>query len=398
MTNHMIKTALTPRRATVLLIILLTLTHCANQSNDKGVILDNVVFSSDFLGGKLDHISKKENGYIAYIQPAHEPVNKSPYYAFSVASSSTKEIELTLNYGEYAHRYIPKLSRDRINWTSIEQDKIRIDKNTGEATLTLKISKSPLFVAAQEITSTADTNKWIEQQLSFSAFLRLDTIGFSVQKRPLTVINSGGTSKKAIVLIARQHPPEIPGGTIAFNTFFETLMVKDELANKFRDKFNIIAFPMPNPDGVDLGYWRHNANGVDLNRDWIAFTQPETKAIKAYLESFSEQELDIKFAVDFHTSYSGPYLLTLDDQNQSQSDKTTAKWIFEIEKNSFFRVEEKKRSQNLPYGYNYFFNQFGSEAVTYEEGDEVNRGIIRERAKVYAHHLMKVLLANNSDE
>ena len=50
----------------------------------------------------------------------------------------------------------------------------------------------------------------------------------------------------------------------------------------------------------------------------------------------------------------------------------------------------------LPYGYNYFFNQFGSEAVTYEEGDEVNRGIICERAKVYAHHLMQVLLENNS--
>ena len=96
MTNHMIKTALKIRRATVLLIILLTLTHCANQSNDKGVCSDEVVFSSHFLGVKLDRISKKENGYVAYIEPAHEPVNKSPYYTFSVESSSTKEIELTL--------------------------------------------------------------------------------------------------------------------------------------------------------------------------------------------------------------------------------------------------------------------------------------------------------------
>ena len=116
------------------------------------------------------------------------------------------------------------------------------------------------------------------------------------------------------------------------------------------------------------------------------------------MESFSEQELVIQFAVDFHTSFSGPYLLTLDELNQSQSDKITAKWIFEIEQNSPFKVEERKRSQALPYGYSYFFNQFGSEAVTYEEGDEVNRGIIRERVKVYAHHLMQVLLENNSDK
>ena len=47
--------------------------------------------------------------------------------------------------------------------------------------------------------------------------------------------------------------------------------------------------------------------------------------------------------MDFHTSYSGPYLLTLDELNQSQSDKITAKWIFEIEQNSPFKVEERKR-------------------------------------------------------
>ena len=57
-------------------------------------------------------------------------------------------------------------------------NEIRIDKNTGEATI-LKF-QSPLFVAAQEITSTAETNKWIEQQRLSCAFLRLDTIGFSV--------------------------------------------------------------------------------------------------------------------------------------------------------------------------------------------------------------------------
>ena len=33
--------------------------------------------------------------------------------------------------------------------------------------------------------------------------------------------------KKAIVLVARQHPPEIPGGTFAFNSFYETFFDKD---------------------------------------------------------------------------------------------------------------------------------------------------------------------------
>ena len=149
---------------------------------------------------------------------------------------------------------------------------------------------------------------------------------------------------------------------------------------------------MPNPDGVDSGYWRHNSNGVDLNRDWIEFTQPETKAIKQFLESKVSLGLKIEFAIDFHTSYSGPYLLTLDSFNQDLSKGLTKKWINNINSKSSFLVEERKRSQKLPYCYNYFFNQFNSEAVTYEEGDEINRDTIKKRARVYAKQLINTLL------
>ena len=141
----------------------------------------------------------------------------------------------------------------------------------------------------------------------------------------------------------------------------------------------------------DMGYWRHNANGVDLNRDWTTFTQPETQAIKNYLEVQVKEGVEIKFAIDFHTSYSGPYLLTLDSLNQINSSKITSKWLSAIEQNSPFNVEERKRSQQLPYCYNYFFNQFGAEAVTYEEGDEIERGQIRKRAAAYAKELINVL-------
>ena len=39
-----------------------------------------------------------------------------------------------------------------------------------------------------------------------------------------------------------------------------------------------------NPDGVDLGHWRHNANGVDLNRDWSYYNQPEIKQAVNFIE------------------------------------------------------------------------------------------------------------------
>ena len=64
----------------------------------------------------------------------------------------------------------------------------------------------------------------------------------------------------------------------------------------------------------------------------------------------------IQFAIDFHTSYSGPYLLVLDSINTAKSKKIIPDWIQKIEMNSNFKVEARRRSQKLPYCYNYFIN------------------------------------------
>ena len=360
---------------------------------DCSSVRDNEVeFTKNFLGGKLDSISFDGSKYKAFIKPAFEPVNESPYFAFKVRSKKKQLIKLVLNYGNYKHRYVPKLSYDRINWTPINSKDLFLNKDSGEVILNIVVSNKSLFIAAQEVNSTVDNKKWINKQFLKSTLHKIDTIGFTPNNNPLVVLQSNENLKKAIVIVARQHPPEIPGGTFAFNSFYETFFDKDYLSEKFRKQYNIISFPMPNPDGVDSGYWRHNSNGVDLNRDWIEFTQPETKAIKQFLESKVSLGLKIEFAIDFHTSYSGPYLLTLDSLNQDLSKGLTKKWINNINSKSSFLVEERKRSQKLPYCYNYFFNQFNSEAVTYEEGDEINRDTIKKRARVYAKQLINTLL------
>lgn len=160
----------------------------------------------------------------------------------------------------------------------------------------------------------------------------------------------------------------------------------------------MIVFPLINPDGVDMGNWRHNANGADLNRDWVDFKQPETQMVRDYVTNIVKEGTKIKFAIDFHTSYSGPYLLVLDSINQLKTKNITRKWIQNIETNFQFKVKALKRSQKLPYCYNWFYNTFDSEAVTYEDGDEVDREIIRYKAKAYANALMRTLLIMDNNE
>lgn len=364
-------------------VVQLLLIFCISCKTEQS----EVVFSGDFPGGRLNGVVKEGESYRVSIEPAHEPVNESPYFAFSVVSSKPRQVRVILDYGAYKHRYIPKVSFDRNEWFPLNKKMVKADPVTGDAILLINVSTTPSYIAAQEITTVEDSRRWLDDLPS----LEIDTIGRSVMGKPLLVVNSNKKRKRAVVLIARQHPPEIPGGTFSFRAFLETLLQSSSAATKFMEEYNIISFPMPNPDGVDMGYWRHNANGVDLNRDWTAFTQPETQAIKNYLEVQVKEGVEIKFAIDFHTSYSGPYLLTLDSLNQINSSKITSKWLSAIEQNSPFNVEERKRSQQLPYCYNYFFNQFGAEAVTYEEGDEIERGQIRKRAAAYAKELINVL-------
>lgn len=362
-------------------------------------VTDDVTFYTDFQGSKLTEVEKiGENQYNAFISPAFEPVNKSPWFAFGISSKVDKEIELNLVYGKYKHRYIPKLSVDKRIWKPIEKQRIHIDTARGIAILKLSVSPERLYIAAQEVESSEDTYSWIDKLQIQHPKIKKVIAGKTVLKKNNYALEVGdSTTTNAVVLIARQHPPEIPGGTIGFKAFYEELLRDSKVASTFRSKFNIYAFPLLNPDGADMGNWRHNANGKDLNRDWTDFTQPETQLVDNYLKAKTNTGKKIRFAIDFHTSYSGPYLLVLDSLNEIRTPNVIPRWIRRIEKNSSFKVEARRRSQDLPYCYNYFFKTFNCEAVTYEEGDEVNREIIKKRARVYAREFMATLINNDQN-
>lgn len=377
-----------------LLIVLSVIFSCSKKENE-------VVFDNSFLSARLDStVNLGEGKYQVFIKPTFEPVNKSPWFAFGISCKETKTIEVILNYGNYKHRYIPKLSFDKKTWKKIDDKNILIDPIKGTATLKIKVSPKKIYVAAQEIESSKDTNLWVDSIIVNNQKIKKIIAGKTILDSNIYCLEyENETNKNSIVLIARQHPPEIPGGTISFKAFFETLISKTKIATAFRENFNIYTFPLLNPDGADMGNWRHNAKGVDLNRDWVKFSQPETQTVKKHIETKVKNGKKIKFAIDFHTSYSGPYLLVLDSINASKEKKIIPDWIQKIETTSKFKVEARRRSQKLPYCYNYFINEFNCEAVTYEEGDEIDREIIEKRAKAYAMSFMETMLTiHNNNE
>ena len=96
-----------------------------------------------------------------------------------------------------------------------------------------------------------------------------------------------------IVIVGRQHPPEVTGSLNLF-PFLATVLGDSSLARQFRARYQLIIYPFLNPDGVALGHWRHNTGGVDLNRDWGPFTQPETRLVRDHVDDIlllSEEQI-----------------------------------------------------------------------------------------------------------
>ena len=92
------------------------------------------------------------------------------------------------------------------------------------------------------------------------------TIGETNLGRPIWVldITKGSPKDKPLLLFfTRQHPPEVTG-YFAFKSFVEELINNNPVAELFLNKYRVLAFPLVNPDGVDLGHWRHNAEVLIL--------------------------------------------------------------------------------------------------------------------------------------
>ncbi|REL27294.1 hypothetical protein DXX93_12460 [Thalassotalea euphylliae] len=359
---------------------------------------DGLYFSNQAKGTRLNKVTRlAQDHYQMTISSAFVPTNTSSFFAFQLWSLTSKKVKLSLKYTEHKHRYVPKFSVDRRQWQPISG--LIMSEGDTVATFDVDVSPTKLWLAAQEIESAQDTYDWLDALMAGKPFLKKQAVGKSVQGQDLWMVAAEQEKvKPSLVLIARQHPPEIPGGTFAFKAFYEEVVGNSELAQLFRTAFNIYTFPLLNPDGADGGFWRHNANGFDLNRDWQAFSQPETRAVRDFVtQKVAKEGKQLVFGVDFHTSFNGPYLLILNEQNEANANTAIIPQVIKnAQQNAPIMAQYRRREQNLPYCYNWFFNEFGAEAVTYEEGDETDRRVIYARAKLYAQSLMKAMLSEQA--
>lgn len=105
------------------------------------------------------------------------------------------------------------------------------------------------------------------------------TLGFSVQNRPIEMLQIGSGPFK-ILMWSQMHGNE----TTTTKALIDLVpWFLDPNQKKLQNAFTLYIIPQLNPDGSQL-YTRHNANDVDLNRDAIDRSQPESKVLRTHYD------------------------------------------------------------------------------------------------------------------
>ena len=350
--------------------------------------------SNEFAGARLNDFYQTEEGdYIAVIQPENAPINNSAWYAFKIWARQAQTVKVRLIYEDGDHRYVPKLSPDGKAWTPIDKASYVHDTTDGTATMRLSVSPDTLWVAGQEVLTSNYFARWMDDLAQHPAVSQR-VIGQSRQGRPLRMLEVGDAPdvSRYVLVISRQHPPEVTG-TLAALPFLETLASDSDLARAFRQQFKVLAVPLVNPDGVDNGHWRHNTGGIDLNRDWLDFNQPEVRAVsEAFLEIKNQPGAQVYFGIDFHSTQEDVFY-TLTRDLKTKPPGFIDAWLDEIRAAlPDYYVKDEPYGLGSPVSKNWFYETFDIPATTYEVGDESDRALIRDISSSAAKAMMVLLL------
>jgi cytosolic carboxypeptidase protein 6 len=365
---------------------------------------DGVAFSNQFSEARLSDCQRTAPlEYLLTIAPENAPINPSPWYAFKVTSAKAQTIRLAFRLTAAGSVIRPRLSTDGRTWSLLDQDaftpapKSRETLVPDRATARIVVGPGTLWVAAQEMIGLAELGAWMDAKARLP-FARESNIGVSIERRPLRQLIFAETAAPDYVfIISRQHPPEVTG-TIALMEFVDTLTGAGELARRYRRSFQTVVVPLVNPDGIEHGHWRHNLGGVDTNRDWKPFTQPETRAVRDSLLQLGKAPHARTFLfLDFHSTGSDVFY------SQPDSDTTfpplfASKWLGALARRlPDYRFErDEAHNVGLPTSKSWAYETFGCAGITYELGYNTDRDLIKKVSAAAAEEMMQLLLTESA--
>jgi Zinc carboxypeptidase len=155
--------------------------------------------------------------------------------------------------------------------------------------------RTPLEVNAQtRISTSAEMTAYLKAlSARHPTIANVEVLGKTVQGRAIEALvmktkTTGAASRPKVMIIGSQHGAAEPAGGEAL------LVIARELAERelrpLLDDLDVILIPNANPDGRDIKK-RANANGVNINTDFVLLSQPESRIVKDMLAKYQPDAL-----------------------------------------------------------------------------------------------------------
>ncbi|PZX52684.1 M14 family metallopeptidase [Algoriphagus chordae] len=373
--------------------VVLTLTLLSSFSYSQHIILptktfdfDSIQFVSGYATSRLSEVAynSKTKEFELSIHPEFPELNSSPWYGFEIQKENQSSMKLRLSFEGYNARYAPKISRDKVNWTAFEDYKME-----GKfLEITLPPGSETIWISGNNPVSSKMAYSWMDSVNTSDKRVSLETIGLSSEGNPINRMIIGNPKlDKVIMILGRQHPPEVTG-YFGLRAFIDENLNGDKKFKKFLKEYSLVIYPLMNPDGVDRGNWRFNASdsAMDMNRDWGIFSQPETSQVYEDFDNLvNTHDSEIVFSLDFHsTFYDILYLVTEEEGTLSKQflDKFnegagTSKYSVNSVDNGVYK--------------NWFYNHYDIESITYEMGDDTSFDLINKKGRLTANILKEIM-------
>jgi len=156
-----------------------------------------------------------------------------------------------------------------------------------------------------------------------------------------------------------------------------------------------VVVPVVNPDGVEHGHWRSNLGGVDLNRDWQDFSQPETRAVRdLFLKLAAATGGGPQLFLDFHSTGTNIFYA----QPEAPGDRLPGfadRWLAGLRAQlpAFGFERDDRHNATLATGKDWVHGQWHIPSLTCEFGYQTDRLLIQHAGEMEAVGVMKLLLA-----
>ena len=355
-----------------------------------------VTFDNQFPCARVNRCEEiAPHDYRITITPENDPINPSPWYAFRVRADAPTDITVRFVIATKTARPRPRLSTDGTHWTRATDAQWTGASGAPECVLRMHAEPAATWVASNDIIGNDRLAAWSDA-LAVRTGATVETFGTSAGGRALrmfTLSANANTPEDWVIVIGRQHPPEV-SGSVGLMAFMDEITSESARARAFRGAFRVALVPVVNPDGVHEGQWRSTLGGVDSNRDWGAFTQPETVALRdAILAIRSRPGARVWLAIDFHGTNKDILYTPLAD-DRTFPPRFASQWVAAIQARfPDYEVESTSAHNATEWTFKrWAYETLGAPGITYELGSSTPHAQIQKIVTGAADEAMRLLM------